>query len=534
MTAPPQPSSVKTLRLVLGDQLTADLSALRDIDRDRDIVLMAEVASASSTVGYHQQKLVLIYAAMRHFAEQLRADGIVVDYVCLDDPGNSQSLGGELERAVARHGPNRIVVTEPGAHRALVAMRGWSTRIGLPVFIRDDDRFLCSHRRFADWAQDRKGFRLEHFYRQMRRDTGYLMDGAEPVGGQWNFDHDNRGALPKGHRPPTRLRFEPDAITTAVIALVTRHFGDNFGETEHFGWAVTRRDALEALDHFIAEALPDFGRYQDAMQTGAPFLYHAILSPYLNIGLLSPREVCDAAAAAYAQGAAPLNAVEGFIRQVIGWREYIRGLYWHLMPDYAQTNALGAHRPLPWFYWSGKTALNCLHQAISETRRNGYAHHIQRLMVTGNFALLAGIEPAAIEAWYLAVYVDAYDWVELPNTHGMVMFADGGVLASKPYAASGAYINRMSDYCAACRYDPKRRSGPGACPFNLLYWNFLEVNEGRLRGNARMAMPYKNLDRLAPAERDTIRNEAQAFLEGLTQAPAEAAPSPPRQISMDL
>mgnify|MGYP002332431503 CR=1 FL=1 len=524
--------AVTTLRLVLGDQLTENLSALRDIDPANDIVLMAEVRSAASTVGFHQQKLVLIFAAMRHFAAELRASGIVVDYVCLDDPENSQSLGSELARAVARHQPKRIVVTEPGAHRALVAMRGWGTRLGLPVFIRDDDRFLCSHRRFADWAADRKGFRMEHFYREMRRDTGYLMDGADPVGGQWNFDHDNRGTLPKGHRPPRRLRFEPDAVTTAVIELVTRHFGDNFGETAQFGWAVTRRDALAALDHFIADALPDFGRYQDAMQTGAPFLYHAILSPYLNIGLLTPREVCDAAAAAHAGGIAPLNAVEGFIRQVIGWREYVRGLYWHLMPDYARTNALEAQRPLPWLYWSGQTALNCLRQAIGETRRNGYAHHIQRLMVTGNFALLAGIAPAEIEAWYLAVYVDAYDWVELPNTHGMVMFADGGVLASKPYAASGAYINRMSDYCGACRYDPKIRSGPGACPFNLLYWNFLDVNEARLRDNARMAMSYKNLDRLAPAERQTIRQEAAAFLDGLAKAPDQAAA--PRQLSMDL
>ncbi|MGV8853091.1 MAG: cryptochrome/photolyase family protein [Devosia sp.] len=526
--------STKTLRLILGDQLTADLSALRDIDRENDIVLMAEVNSASTTVPYHKQKLVLIFAAMRHFADDLRADGIAVDYVSLDDAENSQSLGGELARAVARHQPQRIVVTEPGAHRALLAMRGWSARLGLPVFIRDDDRFVCSRRRFAAWAHDREGFRMEHFYREMRRDTGYLMDGANPVGGQWNFDHDNRGTLPKGHQPPRRQRFEPDAITQGVIALVGRHFAGNFGETGHFGWAVTRRDALAALDHFITDALPDFGRYQDAMQTGAPFLYHAILSPYLNIGLLTPREVCDAAAAAYAGGAAPLNAVEGFIRQIIGWREYMRGLYWHLMPDYAQTNALDAHRPLPWLYWSGQTELNCLHQVIGETRRNGYAHHIQRLMVTGNFALLAGIVPAQIEAWYLAVYVDAYDWVELPNTHGMVMFADGGVLASKPYAASGAYINRMSDYCGACRYDPKIRSGPGACPFNLLYWNFLDANQARLRGNARMAMPYKNLNRLAPAEREAIRDEATAFLDSLADGP-EAAPAPvPRQLSMDL
>ena len=523
-----------TLRFILGDQLSTDLTALRDIDRAGDIVLMAEVGGESTIVGFHKQKLVLIYSAMRHFAETLRLSGITVDYVRLDDSGNTQSLTGELDRAIARHNPERVVVTEPGAYRVLADMRGWSEQFSLPVIIREDERFLASHESFARWADGKKSLRMEFFYRQMRRETGYLMDAEVPEGGQWNFDPENRGTLPKGHRPPPRRRFTPDATTREVISLVSERYGANFGALDDFGWAVTRADALEGLDHFIADALPDFGRYQDAMQTGAPFLYHAILSPYLNIGLLTAREVCDAAIDAYDRGSVPLNAVEGLVRQIIGWREYIRGIYWHFMPAYARSNTLAAHRPLPWFYWSAETDLNCLAQVISETRSNAYAHHIQRLMVTGNFALLAGIEPAQIEAWYLAVYIDAFDWVELPNTHGMVMFADGGMLASKPYAASGAYINRMSDYCRDCRYDPKRRSGPDACPFNLLYWNFLAENETRLRQNPRMAMPYKNLERMAPDELSTIRAQAAAFLSSLSSSPDYSAPATAGQLSLDV
>lgn len=525
---------MSTLRFVLGDQLTTSLAALQDIDRSRDVVLMAEVGGESTIVGFHKQKLVLIYSAMRHFAETLRVDGITVDYIRLDETGNTQSLTGELRRAIERHKPERIVVTEPGAYRVLSDMRGWSETFGLPVIIREDDRFLSSHDRFNSWADGKKSLRMEFFYREMRRASGYLMEGETPVGGQWNFDHDNRGTLPRGHKPPARLRFEPDAVTEEVITLVRQRYKDNFGELDQFGWAVTRQDALFALEHFIADALPDFGRYQDAMQTGAPFLYHAILSPYLNTGLLTAREVCDAAAAAYAEGAVPLNAVEGFIRQVIGWREYVRGIYWLKMPGYAKSNTLEAHRPLPWFYWSGKTDLNCMKQVIAETSQQAYAHHIQRLMVTGNFALLAGIEPAQVEEWYLAVYIDAYDWVELPNVHGMVMFADGGMLASKPYAASGAYINRMSDYCAGCRYNPKARTGEGACPFNFLYWNFLDENQSRLRNNNRLAMPYRNLEQFDTAERDRIRRDATAFLQRLTATGAEDDKPMPDQFILDL
>jgi deoxyribodipyrimidine photolyase-related protein len=306
------------------------------------------------------------------------------------------------------------------------------------------------------------------------------------------------------------LRFEPDEITREVIALVACRHADHFGDLEPFGWAVTRQDALEALDHFMTVCLVGYGDYQDAMKTGEPFVYHAIISPYLNCGLLTPREVCARAEQAFYAGHAPLNAVEGFIRQILGWREYVRGIYWHHMPAYQGTNALEAHRPLPDFFWTGDTQMNCMAQVISDTRQHAYAHHIQRLMITGNFALLAGLEPRAVEEWYLGVFIDAFEWVELPNTHGMVLFADGGLLASKPYAASGAYIDRMSDYCKNCSYDVKAKTGSNSCPFNRLYWHFMIENETQLSKNPRMAMQLKNLARLDDATRDAIATHASA------------------------
>lgn len=503
------------LRFILGDQLTRSLSALDGLDPAHDTVLMVEVAEETSYVGHHKQKIALILSAMRHFAQGLREEGVRVDYVALDDPANTGSFGGELTRAVARHRPDAVVVTEPGEWRVFEMMQDWREELSAPVQIFPDTRFICSRTEFAAWAHGRKSYRMEFFYREMRRRTGLLMEGEEPEGGQWNFDPDNRKALPKSVTPPVRDGFSPDQTTREVLDLVEARFPDNFGDLEPFRWGVTRVDALAALTSFVADALPRFGDYQDAMKTGEPFLFHGLISPYLNCGLLEPLEVCRAAEEAWQAGRAPLNAVEGFIRQIIGWREYVRGIYWLEMPGYAETNALSATRKLPWFYWSGETPMNCLKQCVSDTRRHAYAHHIQRLMVTGNFALLAGIAPAQIEDWYLAVYADAYDWVELPNTHGMVMWADGGLLASKPYAASGAYIDRMSDYCEACAYDVKAKAGERACPFNYLYWNFLIENEARLGRNPRMAMPYSTLGKMKPERRAEIMADAARFLDAL-------------------
>jgi deoxyribodipyrimidine photolyase-related protein len=507
--------AIRSLHFVLGDQLTRDAAGLDGLDPARDRVLMAEVDEEATYVRHHKQKIAFLFSAMRHFAAALAAEGVGVDYVRLDDAANTGSFTGELERAVDRLGPERIVCMEPGEWRVREMMLAWSDRLGLPVEIREDDRFFCSRARFARWAGERQTLRMELFYREMRRETGLLIEGDRPAGGRWNFDAQNRKPLPADTAVPKRRDFGPDPLTREVLALVGERFSDHFGDLEPFGWAVTREDALTALRQFIAHRLPRFGDYQDAMKTGAPFLHHAVISPYLNAGLLGAREVCVAAEQAWKAGKAPLNAVEGFIRQILGWREYVRGIYWLRMPDYAASNALGAGRALPWFYWSGETDLNCVAQVVAETRAHAYAHHIQRLMVTGNFALLAGIDPAEVEAWYLTVYADAYDWVELPNTHGMALFADGGVLGSKPYAASGAYIDRMSDYCGGCRYDPKRKDGPDACPFNSLYWNFLIGNEAKLGRNPRLAPAYRTLARMQPARREQIVRDSRAFLDGL-------------------
>lgn len=508
-----------TLRFILGDQLTRSLSALADLDPARDVVLMAEVAEETTYVRHHPQKIAFVLAAMRAFAEDLVAEGIRVDYVRLDDPDNSGSFSGELARAVARHRASRVVVTEPGEWRVLQMMRDWRDTLAVPLEIRDDTRFFASPARFARWAEGRSSLRMEFFYREMRRETGLLMAGTTPEGGRWNFDSDNRKRLPRTITPPPRRRFRRSDATRAVLDLVATRFAGHFGDLEPFDWAVTRKDALAAFEHFVAHALPRFGDYQDAMATAYPFVYHSVISPYLNVGLLTPREVCMRAEREYLEGRAPLNAVEGFIRQILGWREYVRGVYWLKMPDYADTNALDAHRPLPWLYWSGETGMNCMAQAIGHTRRHAYSHHIQRLMVTGNFALLAGVAPREIAAWYLAVYADAFEWVELPNTHGMAMFADGGLLGSKPYAASGAYIDRMSDFCSACAYDVKIKSGPGACPLNVLYWAFLIRNATRLSANPRLAMPYRTLQGWSADRRASILHEASTFLDSLATAP---------------
>lgn len=506
---------MKTLRLVLGDQLTRDVAALRGLDRATDVVLMVEVLEEATYVRHHKQKLVLVLSAMRHFAAELRARGVAVDYVALEDPGNTGSFTGEVARAIARHRPDRIVVTEPGEWRVEAMMRGWEERFGRPVEIRDDTRFLCPRPVFARWAEGRGTLRMETFYRAMRRRTGFLMEGREPAGGRWNFDHDNRRRLPPGHAVPERRRFPPDAVTREVMVLVARRFADHFGDLDGFAWPVTRSEALAALRHFLDDCLAGFGDYQDAMRAGTPFLYHGLIAPALNLGLLDAEEICRAAEERWREGTAPLNAVEGFIRQILGWREYVRGLYWTRMPDYPETNALNATRALPWFYWSGETAMACLAECVRDTKAHAHAHHIQRLMVLGNFALLAGLAPRQVEEWFLVVYADAYEWVELPNVHGMALWADGGLLGSKPYAASGAYIDRMSDYCRACAYDVKAKTGDTACPFNYLYWNFLSANEDRLRGNPRLAMPYRTLDTMAPSRRKAIVAEAARFLDAL-------------------
>lgn len=471
---------------------------------------MAEVMAEASYVPHHKKKIAFVFAAMRHFAEELRAEGWKVDYVRLDDPGSSGTLGGEVRRALEQGGLSRVVVTEPGEWRLLEEMRGWPDTEVLP-----DDRFLADRHGFAEWADGRKGLRMEHFYRLMRRKTGLLMEGDQPAEGRWNFDAENRSKADPDLLMSRPARFAPDAITREVLDLVAARFPDNFGTLEPFWFAVTRADAEAAFQHFVHHALPHFGTYQDAMLTGQPFLYHAVISPYLNAGLLDPLDICRKVEAAWRDGRVPINSAEGFIRQVIGWREFVRGIYWWQMPGYDRENALEARRDLPAFYWTADTDMACIRAAVEQTRDEAYAHHIQRLMVTGNFALLAGIDPHQLHEWYLAVYADAYEWVELPNTVGMSQFADGGLLASKPYAASGAYVDRMSDYCRGCAYDVKAKSGPKACPLNLLYWDFIARHRERLARNPRMAQMVRTWDRFAPDKQEQLRRDAGRFLGSL-------------------
>ena len=504
--------STGTLRIVLGDQCSPGLSALSDLDVAHDVVLMSEVMGECTYVKHHPKKIVLILSAMRHFAEALRSRGVQVDYVTLDDPANTGSLRGEMLRAVERHRPARVVATEPGEYRLSEDMRHWHEASDLETDIRDDTRFLCRIQEFRAWARDRGAFRMEFFYRDMRRQTGLLMDDGAPAGGKWNYDPDNRKPLPKTLVAPPVPRFPPDAITQAVMDLVARMFPEHFGRVDGFALPVTGRDAQTALVDFVTHRLPQFGDWQDTMKTGESTLFHALVSTSINTGLLDPLDACRAAEAAWREGLAPLNAVEGFIRQIIGWREFVRGVYWLKMPEYGQLNSLGATRKLPWFYWSTETRMNCLHQAISDTREHAYAHHIQRLMVTGNFALLAGLHPDEVDEWYLVVYADAYEWVEMPNVRGMALHADGGIMGSKPYASSGAYINRMSDYCKKCHYDVREAVGEKACPFNALYWDFIARHSERFAQNSRMAMPVRTLSKMTPARVTELRTQAAGFL----------------------
>jgi deoxyribodipyrimidine photolyase-related protein len=513
----------RRLILVLGDQLSPSISSLKAADRARDTVLMCEVWGEATYVRHHKKKIALIFSAMRHFAEELRADGWSVDYRCVSETGKGSSLASEVARAVTQRKPARVVVASPGEWRVLDDMRGWQARLGVPVDILDDDRFICSVAEFADWARDRKQLRMEYFYREIRRKTGLLMDGVQPAGGQWNFDHDNRKAAKPDLLMPRPQRFSPDATTREVLDLVASRFADHFGDLEPFWFAVTRAEAQQALDHFVATALAEFGDFQDAMLEGEAFLYHSVLAIYMNIGLLDPLEVCRRVEAAYRAGRVPLNAAEGYIRQIIGWREYVRGIYWLKMPGYVEGNYFAHRRLVPDFYWTGETEMACLRSAIGQTKREAYAHHIQRLMVTGNFALLAGVSPQALHEWYLTVYADAFEWVELPNTLGMSQFGDGGLLASKPYVASGAYINRMSNHCKGCRYDVGKPHGPDACPFNALYWAFLARHRGKLAGNPRMAQMYRTWDKLCDDRRAQTLGSAKAFLARLDDGRTAAA-----------
>ena len=512
---PPGPP-LRHLILVLGDQLNLDNPALDNFDAARDAVLMIEATSEGAHVWSHKARIALFLAAMRHHQRALTERGLPVIYSGLAESGE-RTLFDVLAGHIAAQRPERVIVCEPGEYRVLAGIQDACAAARTPLEVRADTHFLISTEEFRAWAGEKKNLLMEMFYRQMRKRTGILMQGRDPEGGTWNFDKENRKGFPKsgpGAIPPP-ASFAPNALTREVFAEVEKHFPQHPGALAHFAWPVTRKEALTALETFVAQRLPGFGPHQDAMWTDTPFGWHALLSSSLNLKLLNPREVLDAVLAAWRQHQLPLAGVEGFVRQILGWREFIRGVYWLDMPGLAEGNHFKHRRALPAWYWSGNTRMNCMRQTIGQTMQHGYAHHIQRLMVTGNFALLAELEPQQVSAWYRAVYVDAVEWAELPNTTGMALFANGGRFTTKPYVASGAYIKRMSNYCAGCAYRPELRHGKEACPMTVLYWNFLDQHESELAGNMRTALMVSNLARLGAAERSAIRADAQGKLAAL-------------------
>ncbi|MEH3022634.1 MAG: cryptochrome/photolyase family protein [Pseudomonas oryzihabitans] len=503
--------AVRRLLPVFGDQLSPRLASLRQADPAQDVLLLAEVTSETSYVPHHPRKIAFIFSAMRHFAEEMRERGFRVVYRQLDDPDNRGSLPAEVLHWTSALQAAEVHLTETGEWRLEQALRG--LELPVPLQWHGDDRFLCSRAAFARWAGSKTSLRMETFYRGMRRRHGWLMAGPdEPCGGAWNLDKDNRKALPNAYVVPEVFVSPPDACTREVLDLVAQRFAHHYGRLDGFDYPVTREDAERLWQHFLASGLPDFGDYQDAMARDEPYLYHARISAALNIGLLDLRRLCEDLDTAYREGRVPLNSAEGFLRQLIGWREYVRGIYWLRMPEYAELNVLGNQRPLPDFYWTGETRMACMRESIGQTLQLAYAHHIQRLMVTGNFALLAGIVPQAIGTWYLAVYLDAFEWVELPNTQAMVMHADGGFLGSKPYCASGQYIRRQSNYCKGCHYQVGEALGETACPFNALYWHFLIRHRQRFAHYPRMLNLYRNLDRQAPERQQALWQRGEELL----------------------
>ncbi len=516
---------MRHLILILGDQLDPASAAFDGFDPALDAVCMAEVARESTKVWSTKPRTTVFLSAMRHFRDELRARGWRVFYRELspqsgawrgttgpDKPSSAETLAAALHECARQARPRGLILVEPGEWSVLQEIQDAAAALSLPLDLREDRHFLCSRAQFAAHADGRKQLRLEYFYREMRQRHGVLMNAGKPEGGEWNFDSENRKSFgkegPHLHLPPRS--FPPDALTRQVIALVSERFASHPGDLAAFDWPVTAADAALALDDFIAHRLPDFGDWQDALWTAEPWLFHSRLSAAMNLKLLDPRRVIAAAEQAWTDGLAPLPGVEGFIRQILGWREYVRGIYWREMPGYADLNALGADQPLPPFYWTGRTEMACLRDTLGQTLRLGYAHHIQRLMITGLYSLMLGVRPREIHEWYLAVYVDAVEWVELPNTLGMSQHADGGLMASKPYVATGKYIQRMSNYCTGCPFDPAEATGPTACPFTTLYWDFLLQHEPHLRKNPRMGMQVRNLARLDPDRRQAIHDQAAA------------------------
>ncbi len=503
-----------TLRLLLADQLDPQHPWFDTVDEGVVHVFM-EVRQETDHVLHHAQKVLAMFAGMRDLARHLREAGHRVRHVAIDDPSNRQSFTGNLDALVAHYQATAVQYQAPDEWRVDAQLRDWAAQQGprgVAVTMVDADHFLTTRDEAGEIFAQRKQWLMEHFYRQMRLKHRVLLDAeGQPEGGQWNFDHDNRKPWPGTPAEPADWRTPHDhsALWASIEAAGVKTFGDP--QAERLAWPLNRTEALQHLDAFVTHALPHFGDFQDALTAQAWRLFHSLLSFALNVKMLRPREVIDAAETAWREGQVPLAAAEGFIRQILGWREYVRGVYWAQMPGYDEHNHFGHSLPLPGWFWTGDTQMACMAQAVGQSLREAYAHHIQRLMVIGNFALLAGLDPQAVHRWYLGVYIDAIEWVELPNTLGMSQFADGGLLATKPYVSSAAYIDRMGDHCKGCHYRKKERIGERACPFNALYWDFHLRHDDKLRRNPRIGMVYRNIDKMDAAERDAIGQQARGI-----------------------
>lgn len=512
----------RNLVIILGDQLNADNPALEDFDQLQDHILMVEAPTEATHVWSHKARIALFLSAMRHFAETLTQQGFPLTYLQLGQHAH-ETLRAAWEHEIKRHKPQKIIICEPGEYRLEQDLQVLAKTLDIPLAIKDDQHFMYSRADFKRWAAGGKTLRMEFFYREMRKKYQVLMDEGKPTGGEWNYDAENRQSFGKSGPAniPNIPKAVPDHITKQVFEDVEKYFPEHPGSLEHFIWPVTRDEALVFLKDFISHRLADFGAHQDAMwqtQNGkdSPYLWHSLLSSSLNLKLLNPREVIDAAVKAFRAHHLPLQSVEGFIRQILGWREFMHGLYWLDMPGMAVQNPFKHHRDLPAWYWTGQTNMNCQRQCVSQTMQHGYAHHIQRLMVTGMFGLLAEVDPRQVEAWYLAVYIDAVEWVELPNV-SMAMYNNNGRFTSKPYIASGAYIKRMSNYCASCTYKPEVKTGTSACPVTTLYWHFIIKHHEAFSGNPRMALMAKHVDKLDEDAIEAIQHTAKKMLNNLDQ-----------------
>ncbi len=507
---------MRNLILVLGDQLDHSSAAFDGFDTQNDVVWMAEVEDESTHVWCHKLRIAFFLSAMRHFRNELIESDRPIEYHELStDPANDRgkSFVEILRLDIKRLKPERLLVVEPGDWRVRQQLQTVADACSIPLEIRVDRHFYCSVEEFAEYAEGRKSLLLEFFYRDMRKKHNVLMDNRQPEGGQWNFDHDNRESFDKSGpgQLPQRETFHPDGTTREVIRMVQDRFPGHPGSLDHFVLPVTRQQATIFLKNFIDNILPQFGLWEDAMWTDEAFLYHSRLSAPLNLRLLNPRECVDAAVEACRSGKAPLNSVEGFVRQILGWREFIRGVYWLRMPEYSDMNHFDHQLSLPSFFWDGETEMNCVRQSMQHVLQHGYSHHIHRLMVLGNFAQLWGVHPRLFHEWHMAMYLDAIDWVSLPNTLGMSQYGDGGIVGTKPYCSSGNYINKMSNFCSDCRFDYKKRVGDDACPFTTLYWEFMDRHYDLLKENPRMKFPVSNVSRMrnVPGELAEIRNRAE-------------------------